>query len=173
MPGGLRWSLDGEEELIDRLLGMDENAVMLGREAVGDCVDMIANTARERIASGPKTGIIYKKAGRVHQASSPSEYPASDTGDLLRSIWSEVEDRLARLDAAALSASLSLHEDFDTESNSIIGAAGADAAHAVPLEYKDTVNGGRPFLRRSAFENSENIKARFGELRGRIVDGGG
>jgi hypothetical protein len=48
----------------------------------------IAEGAKEEIQIGtPRTGRIYRKAsGRIHRASAPGEYPASDTGQLVNSI---------------------------------------------------------------------------------------
>jgi phage gpG-like protein len=36
--------------------------------------------------SGPKSGRVYKRKGREHQASAPGEAPAIDTGTLVNSI---------------------------------------------------------------------------------------
>ena len=41
------------------------------------------------ILSGPKTGRIYKRGRKTHQASAPGEAPASDKGLLVNSIFSE------------------------------------------------------------------------------------
>lgn len=48
----------------------------------------IAEGAKDQIQGGPpRTGRIYRKAsGRLHRASAPGEYPASDTGQLVNSI---------------------------------------------------------------------------------------
>lgn len=39
--------------------------------------------------SGPRSGRIYKRGSRIHQASAPGEPPAVDTGKLKNSIRSE------------------------------------------------------------------------------------
>ena len=48
----------------------------------------IAESSKEEIQHGnPRTGHVYrKKSGRLHRASAPGEYPASDTGQLVNSI---------------------------------------------------------------------------------------
>lgn len=47
----------------------------------------------EGIQKGPKTGRVYKRGDKVHQASAPSEFPASDTGTLAnRSMGIRKED---------------------------------------------------------------------------------
>lgn len=45
-----------------------------------------AAQARLAIQSPPKTGRIYMRRGRPHQASAPGEAPATDTGFLVNSI---------------------------------------------------------------------------------------
>ena len=42
--------------------------------------------SRKLITTGNKTGIVYRIAGRTHQASAPGQAPASFTGALARSI---------------------------------------------------------------------------------------
>ena len=46
--------------------------------------DIQADTAR-RIQTGPKTGRIYRRGKRAHQASAPGESPATDLGALAAS----------------------------------------------------------------------------------------
>lgn len=56
----------------------------------------IQGSAQESIQTGPRTGRIYrKKSGRLHQASAPGEFPASDTGQLANSIHVAKVSRLA------------------------------------------------------------------------------
>jgi len=50
--------------------------------------ERIAARARIAIQSPPKTGRIYERGGKVHQASAPGEAPATDTGFLVNSIGS-------------------------------------------------------------------------------------
>jgi hypothetical protein len=47
--------------------------------------------ARILIQSGPKTGRVYKRGSRVHQASAPGESPATDTGALANASNAEQE----------------------------------------------------------------------------------
>ena len=68
------------------------------RARQGATVGVIAATALveeesvRRIVEDPKTGIIYQRGDRVHQASAPGEAPASDTGRLIASRNVEIED---------------------------------------------------------------------------------
>jgi hypothetical protein len=64
------------------------------KQLIGDLEDELVvagNDIRNRIIEGmqdtPKTGTIYtKKGGRRHIASSPGNFPAVDTGDLISNI---------------------------------------------------------------------------------------
>lgn len=47
----------------------------------------IAARARVRIQSPPKTGRLYQRGSRWHQASAPGESPATDYGFLVNSIF--------------------------------------------------------------------------------------
>ena len=51
----------------------------------------VETTAKKLIQRGPKTGIMYGK----HQASAPGEPPATDHGDLVRSIESKRDGLVA------------------------------------------------------------------------------
>jgi hypothetical protein len=67
---------------------LTENArKRLGRVLLVSAVN-IAEGAKEEIQRGaPRTGRLYRKvSGRLHRASAPGEYPASDTGQLVNSI---------------------------------------------------------------------------------------
>lgn len=58
-----------------------------------DVADSSEKTFKEGITKGPKTGAIYLRKGRLHQASvgrARAEYPANDTGALRGSVRSRV-----------------------------------------------------------------------------------
>lgn len=52
---------------------------------------VVQNEARKLVLKGPKTGKIYPRGKRTHQASAPGEPPASDTGTLVRNILAEMD----------------------------------------------------------------------------------
>lgn len=182
---GMRITLEGADGLIAKLAALDDVAHQRGKRATQRSTDVVVERIKEGITSPPKTGRIYtqrfatSRHGGVfaygsrtpHQASAAGEYPASDTGTLLGSIWGEVEDRLAALD---------LHGDFNLSLDSMIeagdkisGVMGADAEYAAPLEYKPPGRGGRPFMRRGLTESGDDIKDIFREeLRGAFSGGG-
>lgn len=84
--------------------------------------------------SGPKTGFIYKRGNKMHQASAPGEAPAIDTGTLVNSIQS----RMTGMSSAEVSVG---------------------AAYGLPLEYgtEDGHIAPRPFMTPAA----EKVKPGF------------
>lgn len=52
---------------------------------------LMQNFARKGIQSGPKTGRKYRRRSITHVASAPGEFPATDTGTLVRSVIGETE----------------------------------------------------------------------------------
>lgn len=52
------------------------------RRALTEAAYLVAGEAKRLVQQGPKTGEVYGK----HRASSPGEAPATDTGNLVRSI---------------------------------------------------------------------------------------
>lgn len=76
------------------------------------------------IQKGSKTGQIYNRQGRFHQASAPGEAPASDTGNLVRSL---------RVDSS--------------RSAELFVTVAADARYAFFLEFGTRAMSERPFLR--------------------------
>lgn len=47
---------------------------------------LVQGKARVKIMKGPKSGAIYPRGKKKHQASAPGEPPANDTGNLQRSM---------------------------------------------------------------------------------------
>lgn len=68
-------------------------------ERVGMLVQAVATNAmtdaKKAIQRGPKTGRIYNRGGRVHQASAPLESPATDTGKLASSIYYKQNNKMS------------------------------------------------------------------------------
>lgn len=170
------------ETLVDRL----ENEAEL---AMQESVDMVRNRAIEGITSPPKTGRIYThrypfvfgnedradpsdRRPKPHQASAPGEYPAGDTGNLMRSIFAEVErDFSAAFSGVDLGMKLEFQAQgftFSDGNAEIRGFVGAHADYAAPLEYKPPEKGGRPFLRRAFAEMQDDIVKRFEAIFDRV-----
>lgn len=55
------------------------------RNALHDIGELFKREQARILTTGPKTGRVYLRSGRNHQASAPREAPASDTGRLVRS----------------------------------------------------------------------------------------
>jgi len=139
MKGSVR--LEGFDRLERILERAGERAIEPIHDAMAAGGQTVENAAKRGIAKGPKTGRIYTQRfatgrnGNVfaygkrvpHQASAEGEYPASDTGTLMRSIRNYLKERTATF----------IHQ--------VVEAA---AKHARPLEFKPPERGGRPFLLR-------------------------
>lgn len=66
------------DNLIARYRAAAFRGVVIGTEILG-------NEGNRLITDPPKTGRVYRRRGRVHQASAPGEAPATDTGRLVQS----------------------------------------------------------------------------------------
>lgn len=105
--------------------------MLLALEAAGLIVQ---NAARVSILNGPKTGALYNPRGKVqHQASAPGEAPASDTGRLVNSI-------VSRVDETALVANIT-----------------AGTEYAPYLEFGTRKMAARPFLNPALTNNRSKI----------------
>lgn len=56
------------------------------RKVVAKSALKVTGEAKKKIANPPKTGRVYKRRWKDHQASAPGEAPAGDSGDLANSI---------------------------------------------------------------------------------------
>lgn len=126
-------AIPGFEEKLRRY--GDRAAAILG-EVVRDGAHRVVRRAKTRIASGPKTGRIYRRGRVRHQASREGEYPAADTGNLMRSIHDE---------------------HGETGVDTFTALVVADTEYAAPLELKPEEKGGRPFLSRALHEEADAI----------------
>jgi phage gpG-like protein len=57
---------------------------------------------KKSIQQGPKTGAVYQRGSRTHQASAPGEAPATDTGFLVSSITFTQPETLTAIVASRL-----------------------------------------------------------------------
>ena len=99
------------------------------------------------IQGPPKTGRIYSKfrPKRVHQASAPGQYPATDTGRLVAAIGVELP----------------------TNTKAPVARVGTAVRYGLYLETKNAARGGRPWLHRALIEaaaiiDEEDLKRRMG-----------
>lgn len=153
MKGGFRINVLGIDHLRETF---EKNADQARRplfEGLREGAHLVVRTAKDGIRKGPKTGRVYThrfpsvfvggprraqdRRGQPHRASAPREYPAADTGNLMRSIHDEHEKPVDAAEAG---------DGFTIE-------VAAEAEYAVPLELKPPEKGGRPFLRRALWES--------------------
>ncbi len=81
-------------EISGGLLGAAGNVRAALAEAVAEAAADVEAGAKIAIQTGDKTGHIYKREGKDHQASAPGEAPATDTGNLAGSIQATPVDEL-------------------------------------------------------------------------------
>lgn len=60
--------------------------VEIANAVQAQAITMTSNVRRQ-IQQGPKTGQVYKRGRKTHQASAPYQAPATDTGTLVSSIY--------------------------------------------------------------------------------------
>lgn len=80
-------------------------------------------STKDKISGGGRSGRIYTRRTVKHQASAPGEFPKSDTGDLVSSLY--IKGNKLRLEVEY----------------------GAKALHGKYLEFKPPELGGRPWLK--------------------------
>lgn len=131
----VRCEIVDHDGLIPELERTPGEARRLLRLGLWGAAQIIRRAIVDGIRKGPKSGRIYKRGkGIVHRASAEGEYPAADTGKLMKSVQQvRVNDHTV-----------------DVES---------DAAYAMPLEYKPPERGGRPFISRGFAEKVEEATA--------------
>lgn len=129
----MRISVKGTKELSARLAKASAQI----RQEVDEEIGLIAAELEADIVlsiqQGPKTGRVYQRGNVVHQASKAGETPASDTGTLLKSIYSEKEREMT-------------------------WTVGSRLVYALYLEFGTRRMGARPFFRPAV----ERIRPEFG-----------
>lgn len=119
-----------------------DNAAIIERirratmRGVYEGANLVRNEAITLILDTPKTGRIYRRRGKEHQASAPGEAPASDVGTLVGRI---------RVD--------------DSKINDLRVSVVASTAYAAYLEYGTQKMGPRPFMRPSLANKKKEIEA--------------
>lgn len=97
--------------------------------------NLVRNEAISLIQDGPKTGRVYRRGDKEHQASAPGEAPASDTGTLVGRI---------RVD--------------DSKLDELRARVVASTAYAAHLEYGTQKMEPRPFLRPALSNKKQEIE---------------
>ncbi len=95
----------------------------------------IRDTAKLKIKAGPKTGREYRRKGGIrHRASAPGQAPATDHGDLARSLL------------------------FDVRYDGLGASVGTDLLYGGFLEEGTKKMSARPFMAPSLEKNNERIE---------------
>lgn len=83
----LRLDLEGAPELIAALENMSEEIAEAVSNVVMETAANIETEVKLKIQQGPATGRVYRRGEGFHRASAAGEAPASDSGDLMGSIY--------------------------------------------------------------------------------------
>ena len=94
----------------------------------------IEREAKVSIQTGRKSGRVYTRVGRTHQASAPGEAPATDYGVLVNSIQTKPESAFSFV-------------------------VGVGAEYAAGLEFGTTKAAARPFLRPAVLKVKPQLEA--------------
>ena len=82
-------TIEGTQEFKDALRRLGDVIVQQVDEEVESTAFEYEANVKLAIQTGPHTGRVYKRGGVTHQASAPGQPPASDTGALSGSIYTE------------------------------------------------------------------------------------
>ena len=105
----IRAKVEGGSRLQKKLQRIPRDARLEVSESILTMALLVQSTAQRGIQKGPKTGRVYEKYDprRTHRASAAGEFPATDTGRLVASIF-------ANMDADGLGASVGTNLDYGT-----------------------------------------------------------
>lgn len=108
-------------------------------------VEDVANEAVSLILNTPKTGRVYRRGGVAHQASAPGEAPASDTGQLVNSVSTSVDE-------SRLSGNVNFGSD-----------------HAAAMEYGTSRVAPRPYARPAVINKRDAIRQDIADEIGKAI----
>lgn len=115
---------------------------------------ILQGAARQKLQKPPKSGALRKRGGKDHRASAPGEAPATDTGNLVRSIKVvAAQPGLFPQALVTVGTEYALALEFGTKRSG---------------RKRNTVIAERPFMRPSVREQSKAMSdAILAEIRGR------
>lgn len=120
-------SVNIELDGLDKLLADLQRLGAAGEEVVEDTItDLVLDThqkAVDGIQRGPKTGRVYRRGTVAHQASSPGQYPATDTGRLASNVRFELP-----------------------QGGNMVGRVGTNIQYGAYLEFGTSRMAARPWL---------------------------
>jgi len=124
--------VEGIEELQDALDDMSKDAEKAVSKGIAKTVIEARNFIVKKIQAGG-TGRVYQKynPSRTHQASSPGEAPATDTGKLVNSVYMETKPLEATVGSRLAYAKYLEFGTFNMQPRPVWLPAGEDAAKNV------------------------------------------
>ena len=125
--------------LISKLRKMTNSTPMEAKQAIADVSLKVEGDAKFAIQTGGRSGRIYKRGSKTHQASTGGEFPKTDTGELVANITSEFS--LMGLEAT-------------------VGSR-RGAPHGFMLEFGTSKMTPRPWLMPTLYSNRSYIDKRF------------
>lgn len=125
--------------LISKLRKMTNETPKEAKQAIADVTFKVEGDAKYNIQSGGRSGRIYKRGKKTHQASSAGEFPKTDRGELVSNITSEFS--LMGLEAT-------------------VGSR-RSAPHGFMLEFGTSKIAPRPWLMPTVHQNRDYINKRF------------
>lgn len=108
----------------------------IGKALAVSVVEMDAH-AKEKIQGGARGGRVYRRGGVTHQASAPGEFPKTDRGQLVASLF------------------------FRVAGNRLSAVFGSKLGYARALEYGTSRMRARPWLRPTFREKQESAARRI------------
>lgn len=130
------YSLKGAKELTEYLREAPQKVRMAVDDELSDISAEMEGAIVLKITHGAKSGRVYKRGQVKHQASAPGEAPASDTGNLMKSIYSEKVRDLTYV-------------------------VGSRIVYALHLEYGTRKMAARPFFRPAVEQEKTEINPRL------------
>lgn len=117
------------------------------KQALAKVALKIEGDAKYNIQTGARTGRIYKRGSKTHQASSRGEFPKTDTGELVSNITSE----------------------FSFSGMEVTVGSRASAPHGFLLEFGTSKIAARPWLFPTVQSNKKFMQKTFANALSDIV----
>lgn len=143
----MKIQLTGAKQVVSELEKRKNKMATQLEQAVKLAAQDVRNECVRSISKGSRTGKIYIKNGRQHQASGPGEAPKTDTGRLVNSLAFKMIGKLSAIAGA-------------------IAGDGVVAEYAKSLEFGTRKMDSRPFLVPAV----EKMRPKFNERVKKIME---
>lgn len=141
-------NIKGDKQFINKLRAYKQALETQSEtEIAGVILDMQADTTM-KLQTGNRSGKIYKRGkNRLHQASAIGEFPKTDRGILVGSLFQKISKF----------------------SKKIEGIFGAKAKHGKWLEFKPAQEGGRPWLKPQFDKYSKILQDNISKINSSLI----